>query len=105
MNHKAVSILCFTVLMFLLLELPADTVAANDIDTPHRSCDHCGMDRKAYGYSRMLIEYEDGTSVGVCSLHCAVVELDSSPGGKIKAILVADRDSRLLIDAEQAFGS
>jgi nitrous oxide reductase accessory protein NosL len=75
--------------------------AGDDIDA-HRSCGFCGMDRKAYGYSRMLIEYEDGTAVGVCSLHCAVVELDVSKGRKVKALLVADRDNRTLIDAEQA---
>ena len=75
--------------------------SSSDIDD-HRSCVYCGMDRKAYGYSRMLIEYDDGTAVGVCSLHCAVVELDAIKGRKVKTILVADRDSRILIDAEKA---
>jgi hypothetical protein len=60
------------------------------------------MDRKAYGFSRMIVRYDDGTEAGVCSLRCGVVELDSSQGRKTKAILVADRDSRMLIDAEQA---
>jgi nitrous oxide reductase accessory protein NosL len=83
--------------------LHGSAVFAQDDIAAHRSCAHCGMDRKAYGFSRMLVQYSDGTEVGVCSLRCAVVQLDSSPGGKIKAILVADRDSRLLIDAEQAF--
>jgi copper chaperone NosL len=80
----------------------APAFAQDDISA-HRSCSHCGMDRKAYGFSRVLVQYSDGMEVGVCSLHCAVIQLDSSPGGKIKAILVADRDSRLLIDAKQAF--
>lgn len=74
---------------------------ANDI-TEHRSCHSCGMDRKAYGYSRMLIIYEDGGLVGVCSLHCAVSELDASMDRKVKSLLAADRDSRDLIDAEKA---
>ncbi len=55
----------------------------NDIDD-HRSCGNCGMDRKAYGFSRMLVQYEDGTVVGTCSLHCAVVELDANPGKTVK---------------------
>jgi copper chaperone NosL len=76
-------------------------VAQDDIDE-HRSCVYCGMDRKAFGFSRMLIQYEDGSAAGVCSLHCAVAELDANPGHKVKALLVADRDSRLLINAEQA---
>jgi nitrous oxide reductase accessory protein NosL len=76
--------------------------AGDDIDT-HRSCDFCGMDRKAYGFSRMLIRYVDGTEGGVCSLHCAVIELDANKDRAVKALLVADRDTRTLIDAEEAF--
>jgi copper chaperone NosL len=74
----------------------------NDIDD-HRSCTFCGMDRKAYGFSRMLIRYEDGAEVGTCSLHCAAIEIDASKGRPIRTILIADRDSRTLIDAEQAY--
>lgn len=73
----------------------------NDIDS-HRSCGYCGMDRKAYGFSRMLVQYEDGAVVGTCSLHCAVVELDANPGKTVKSLLVADRDSRALLEAEKA---
>lgn len=75
--------------------------ADNDIDS-HRSCGNCGMDRKAYGFSRMLVLYEDGAVVGTCSLHCAIVELDANPGRTVKSLLVADRDSRLLVEAEKA---
>jgi nitrous oxide reductase accessory protein NosL len=77
------------------------TFAQSDIED-HRSCAYCGMDRKAYGYSRMLIQYVDGTLIGVCSLHCAVVELDANQGRTVKTFLVADRDTRTLIDAEKA---
>jgi len=77
-------------------------VFAQDDIAAHRSCIHCGMDRKAYGFSRMLVQYEDGTEVGVCSTRCAVVELDLKQGRKAKAVLAADRDTRLLIDAMQA---
>jgi len=75
--------------------------AQSDIED-HRSCAHCGMDRKAYGYSRMLVQYGDGAVVGVCSLHCAIVELDANQGRTVKTLLVADRDTRTLIDAEKA---
>jgi hypothetical protein len=76
--------------------------AADDIEE-HRSCIQCGMDRKAYGYSRMLIQFEDGAAVGVCSLHCAVKQLDLHIGRAVKSIQAADRDTRSLIDAAQAF--
>lgn len=75
---------------------------SSDIDD-HRDCAYCGMDRKAYGFSRMLVQYEDKTVAGICSLHCAVIELDAHPGRTVKSLLVADRDSRTLIEAEKSF--
>jgi nitrous oxide reductase accessory protein NosL len=75
--------------------------AQSDIED-HRSCVYCGMDRKAYGFSRMLVLYEDGGVAGVCSLHCAVIELDTNQRRKVKSLLVADRVTRTLIDAEKA---
>lgn len=68
----------------------------------HRSCTVCGMDRKAYGFSRMLIRFEDGESAGVCSLHCAVIALNAQPSRKVASLLAADRDTREMIDAETA---
>ncbi len=89
----------FVVLTFCIAAVSA--MAQADIDE-HRDCAYCGMDRKAYGYSRMLLQYADGTVVGVCSLHCAVLELNVNRGRAVKSIFVADRDTRMLIDAEQA---
>lgn len=85
----------------MLLGVGGASFADDDI-AAHRSCTHCGMDRKAYGYSRMLIHYKDGATVGVCSLHCAVTELDANKGREVKALLVADRGTRKLLDAEKA---
>jgi copper chaperone NosL len=85
-----------------LLSLIAVAVfAESDIDA-HRDCVHCGMDRKAFGYSRMLVQYEDGASVGLCSLRCAAVELEANKNHKVKAVFVADRDTRTLINVEKA---
>jgi copper chaperone NosL len=92
----------FVVLAVVLFCMSGTVVFAQDDITDHRSCANCGMDRKAFGYSRMLIRYEDGSAQGVCSLHCAVVELDANPEHKVKELLIADRDSRTLINAEQA---
>ena len=86
----------------LLLSLLALTAFAEGDIARHRDCKHCGMDRKAYGYSRMLVEYKDGTQVGVCSLHCVVTEQSSNPQGEIVSLQVADRDTRELIDAKKA---
>jgi copper chaperone NosL len=98
MRQTTASMFLIGALLFLSR---TSALAGDDIDK-HRSCVFCGMDRKAYGYSRMLIQYEDGGSSGVCSLHCAVVELDTNKGRAVKALFVAERDSRILIDAEKA---
>jgi hypothetical protein len=50
----------------------------------------------------MLIEYDNGARVGICSLHCAALYLASNPGRKPKAILVADYATKALIDARKA---
>ena len=90
------------VLAAALLALAWTTALAQEDIRQHRECAECGMDRKAYGYSRMLIRYADGAAVGVCSLRCAVVELDKNKQKPLKSLLVADRDTRTLIDAETA---
>jgi copper chaperone NosL len=69
----------------------------------HSSCPYCGMDRQKFAHSRVYIEYDDDTSVGLCSLHCAVIDMalkiDKSP----KATMVGDYKSKKLIDAENAY--
>lgn len=74
---------------------PADVVQ-------HRSCAHCGMDREKFAYSRMLITYTDGATVGVCSLQCAVTEMKSNRGKAIKSVEVANLNSKKLVNAEKA---
>ena len=65
-------------------------------------CRQCGMDREKFAHSRMLIEYEDGTSVGTCSLHCAAVELANTIDRIPVMVSVGDYDSKELIDADKA---
>jgi nitrous oxide reductase accessory protein NosL len=93
--------ICFLVLVLLSIAVTV-VVAGNDIDE-YRSCSQCGMDRKAYGYSRMVITYDNGSRVGVCSLHCAVTEMNEHKVSAVKSLLVADRNSRALVEAEKAF--
>lgn len=66
------------------------------------SCRLCGMDREKFSHSRMLIEYEDGSSVGTCSLRCAAVELANSIDKMPVVVSVADYDSKELVDVEKA---
>jgi nitrous oxide reductase accessory protein NosL len=85
------------------LLLAATGLASGQEDVSRtRECAYCGMDRKAYGYSRALVRYLDGGEVGTCSLHCAVTELDAHPEKQLKALLVADRDTHALVEATAA---
>jgi nitrous oxide reductase accessory protein NosL len=86
----------------LLLLGGAAVEAAEEDVAVHRECGYCGMDRRAYGYSRALVRYRDGGEVGTCSLHCAVVALHGSAGREVAAVLVADRDTHELVDAAAA---
>ena len=67
------------------------------------TCKYCGMNRQQYAHSRILIEYDDGTSLGTCSIHCAAVELALQIDKTPAAIKVGDFGSKTLIDAEKAF--
>ena len=67
------------------------------------ACKYCGMNREMYAHSRMLIEYDDGTREGMCSLHCAAVDLALNLDKAPKAILVGDYGKKGLINAETAF--
>jgi len=83
---------------------PAETaaVAGNDLKT-YSDCKYCGMNREKFSFSRVLIEYDDGTAMGLCSIHCAAVDLANNIDRTPKSIKVGDYDSRQLIDAEKAF--
>jgi nitrous oxide reductase accessory protein NosL len=91
------------VILSLLLWLPwAGAAAAPEDVTKHASCKHCGMDRGKFAHSRFVIEYDDGSSEGLCSLHCAALELAIAIDKSPKALRVADFGTKELIDAEAA---
>lgn len=77
---------------------------AGDLDDVQAapSCRHCGMDRQKFASSRMVIRYDDGSTFGACSLHCAAVDLAISLDKAPVALEVADMGSRKLVDAEKA---
>lgn len=61
----------------------------NDIEkTP--KCPYCGMSRKQFHHSRMVVHYSDDLADGVCSLHCAAISLSLNVDREPKGIYVAD---------------
>jgi copper chaperone NosL len=90
-----ISMMIFVLSGFLI------AVAQDDI-SKHPACPLCGMDRAKFAHSRVLVEYDDGSTYGACSVHCAaidmVVNIDKAP----QAVMVGDFNTKQLIDAEKA---
>jgi copper chaperone NosL len=88
---------------FLTLFLLSGTLlyAQEDIQK-HKSCPYCGMNREQYAHSRMLVTYDDGSETGLCSVHCAAVELSLKLDKTPTSIQVGDYNTKKLIDAEKA---
>jgi copper chaperone NosL len=88
----------------LVLSVFSGLVWAQAVDdiALHRHCENCGMDRKSYGYSRVLLRYADGVEVGSCSLSCAIMDMKKREGSPVLELLVADRDTLTLIDSKTA---
>jgi len=93
----------FLVMMTAMCFLLTSIGLAQDDIKKHPSCKYCGMDREKFAFSRMLIEYDDGTTEGTCSLHCMAVELALKIDKTPKALLVGDLNTKTLIDAEKGF--
>lgn len=66
------------------------------------ACQYCNMNRTKFAHSRSLVDYEDGTKVGTCSINCSVIDLNANAGKKVKKVSVADYKSKKLIDAKSA---
>ena len=77
-------------------------LAQQDITT-HPSCTYCGMDRQKFTHSRVFIEFDDGSTLGTCSIHCAAVDLAVNIDKTPVKIQVGDYGTKELIDAETAF--
>lgn len=101
MPRTLITLLCLLLSFSSFFGATAQAQGQDDISR-HRECSECGMDRKAYGFSRMLVTFASGKEVGVCSLHCAVLVMDKNKGETVKELLVADRNTHELIAAESA---
>ena len=98
---KKEGLLVLAMVLFFLSGMFAFTEAQEDVQK-HSSCKYCGMNRQQFAHSRIFIEYDDATTVGTCSIHCAAVDLAINIDKTPKTIQVGDYDSKALIDAEKA---
>ena len=92
----------FVAMILLCLSITALGLAQEDIKK-HPSCKYCGMDREKFSYSRVYLEFDDGSSEGMCSLHCAAIDLAIQIDKTPKTIWVGDYTMKKLIGVETAF--
>jgi len=90
-------------LAILCLFLCAVVAFAAEKVEPPGSCTYCGMDRTKFAHSRMLVEYEDKSSSGTCSIRCMAVELANTIDKTPLSIKASDFTTKKLINAEKAF--
>jgi copper chaperone NosL len=83
--------------------VPIGTAQAQGDIQQAPSCIHCGMDRATFAHSRMTVNYDDGTVVGTCSIHCLAIDLAVNIDKTPSSIQVGDFSNKELIDAEKAF--
>lgn len=74
---------------FLPKKAPDPKAAENDIEK-YPKCPYCGMDRKQFHHSRMLVHYSDDLADGTCSIHCAAISLSLNVDREPKGIYVGD---------------
>jgi nitrous oxide reductase accessory protein NosL len=85
---------------------PADPRAAENDLEKFPTCTYCGMDRRQFHHSRMLVLYGDDLPDPTCSLHCTAVSLSLNIDRGPRAIHVADAaardDPKPLIEVQRA---
>jgi len=92
-----------TLIVCCLMIAAVSQAKENEDISTHKNCKTCGMSREMFSYSRVLIEYGNGTVSGTCSIRCAAVDLALNMGRTAESIKVADFNSRQLIDSDKTF--
>ncbi len=90
---------------FLPRNAPDAQAQENDL-AKFPKCPYCGMDRRQYHHSRMLIQYSNDVPDAVCSIHCAAISLALNIDAEPKAIWVGDNaaagEPKPLVDVDRA---
>ncbi|MDW7771973.1 MAG: nitrous oxide reductase accessory protein NosL [Desulfobulbaceae bacterium] len=101
MKHMQWKIWVKGIVLLVGMVLAVPVFAAQD-QAEHPNCPYCGMDRTKFAHSRIYVQYDDGSSAGTCSLHCAAMEMALKIDKTPVVIQVGDFDTKELIDAEKA---
>jgi copper chaperone NosL len=97
-----VGLVACLVLWSLFHGVPSFGQTQNDLQK-HPECQYCGMDRKHFAHSRMVVHHKHGNSVGVCSIFCAAKDYIKSLDDPPDSMKVADYKNKKLIDSVKAY--
>lgn len=85
------------VLVFLLVFSVGSALAQD------QSCQLCAMQKSKFEHSWMVLEHEDGSKAGVCSIHCAVINMALNIDQPVTKATVGDYNTKKQIDADKAY--
>jgi copper chaperone NosL len=102
MKKRRMLLLNLSILCVICLSIGSVLWALDNDVKEIPACKYCGMNREMFAHSRMLIGYSDGSREGMCSLHCASVDLALNLDKTPKTIQVGDFGTKELINAETA---
>ncbi len=89
---------CLKIIIYILILFLWTGMAYSD----DNYCHYCGMESSQYG-SWIVIEHEGGCVKGVCSIHCASIDMISNSKKIIRSITVGDYYTQKQVDANNAF--
>ena len=94
--RKIYLLLCLCVLF--IYSFPAGFAEAQE-----QSCFYCGMYKSKFEHSWMNIVHDDGSTTGVCSIHCAAIDMALHTEKTIRKITAGDYDTKKQINADTAY--
>jgi nitrous oxide reductase accessory protein NosL len=87
----------------VIIFITAVVVAAGNVVLGDgNACHYCGMKKAMFAHSWVNVEREDGSVVGVCSVHCAAIDMALNIDKPAKDITVGDYNSKKQIEADTA---
>jgi copper chaperone NosL len=101
-GEKVKRFLVLGLFVIFCLSLIGHASAQDDVNK-HPACKYCGMDREKFAHSRFFVEFEDGSSLGTCSLHCTAIDFALNIDKAYRTMQVGDYNTKMLIDAEKTF--
>jgi nitrous oxide reductase accessory protein NosL len=89
---------------FMIIFITAVVVTSgNFVLADENACHYCGMKKAMFGHSWVIVEHDDGSVTGVCSVHCAAIDMALNIDKPAKKITVGDYNSKKQVDADTAF--